>query len=145
MPLVGGGGSPNVSGGANPSGTGSGLNYIGNHVYAYSGTFASTNSATTMLNFTTGNQYIRGNMTCNAAIDFDTGNIDSGVSSGFRIKLDGQIIALLKTDSGSEDMPSNSIQEMLIPPHSIVTVERIASGTNSSFLNSVTFTGRVYA
>ena len=36
MPLVGGGGSPNVTG-ANPAGTGGGLNYIGNHCYAFRG------------------------------------------------------------------------------------------------------------
>ena len=143
MALVGGGGAPNVAGG-NPAGVGSSLNYIGNHVYAYSGTFPSTDSATIMLNFTTGSQYIKGNMNLNSAIDFTAVNIDSGVASGFRIKLDGQVVALLKTESAAEDMPSNSILEMIIPPQSTVTVERIASGTNTSFLNTVSFVGEVY-
>ena len=34
MALVGGGGSPNVAGGANPAGVGSGLNYVGEFCYA---------------------------------------------------------------------------------------------------------------
>ena len=36
MALIGGGGAGNVAGG-NPSGTGTSLNYIGDHCYAYSG------------------------------------------------------------------------------------------------------------
>ena len=52
MPLVGGGGAGNVSGG-NPSGTGT-LNFIGDHAYAYSGAItdgASGGANTTVLKF----------------------------------------------------------------------------------------------
>ena len=47
MALVGGGGAPNVAG-SNPAGTGSNLNYIGNHVYLYSGEVNVDNSETTL-------------------------------------------------------------------------------------------------
>ena len=143
MARVGGGGVGNVAG-ANPSGTGSSLNYIGNHAYAYSGTFPSTAAAVTMLQFTTGSEYIKGQLVCNAAIDFSTGNIDSGVSSGFQVSIDGQVVSIMKTDSGAEDMPSNTIQELILAPFTTVKVERIASGGNATFLNTATFTGRIY-
>ena len=130
MALVGGGGVGNVAG-ANPSGTGSSLNYIGNHAYAYSGTFPSTAAAVTMLQFTTGSEYF-------------TGNIDSGLSSGFQVSIDGQVVSIMKTDSGAEDMPSNTIQELILAPFTTVKVERIASGGNATFLNTATFTGRIY-
>ena len=120
------------------------LNYIGNHVYAYSGTFPSLNSSTTMLEFTTGSEYIKGQLVCNAAIDYSTGNIDSGVISGFKVSIDGQVVSIMKTDSGSEDMPSNTIQELILAPFTTVKVERIASGSNVGFLNTATFTGRIY-
>ena len=59
MPLVGGGGAGNIAGG-NPAGTGTSLNYIGNHAYAYSGNFSSTGTDdTTYLEFDLAlNQYI---------------------------------------------------------------------------------------
>ena len=95
-------------------------------------------------NFTTGSEYIKGQLVCNAAIDFSTGNIDSGVVTGFRVSIDDQVVSLVKTDSGAEDMPSNTVQELILAPYTTVKVERIASGSNSSFLNTVTFTGRIY-
>ena len=62
MALVGGGGAPNVAG-SNPTGTGTGLNYIGDHAYAYSGEVDNNgSSATTALKFTTGNEYVLGQM-----------------------------------------------------------------------------------
>ena len=130
---------------SNPVGVGASLNYLGDRVYAYSGTFASLNSATTMLEFTTGSESIKGQLVCNAAIDFSTGNIDSGVTTGFKVSIDGQVVSLMKTDSGAEDMPSNSVQELILAPFTTVKVERIASGGNATFLNTATFTGRIYA
>ena len=41
MALRGGGGAGNVAGG-NPSGIGTSLNYVGDHVYAFSGSHNST-------------------------------------------------------------------------------------------------------
>ncbi len=137
-----GGGNP--VGGTNPSGTGTSLNYIGNHVYAYSGTFPSLNSATTMLEFTTGSEYIKGELVCNSAIDFSTGNVDSGVITAFQVTINGQVASLMKTDSGAEDMPSSTTQELILAPFTTVKVERIASGGNATFLNTATFTGRIY-
>jgi hypothetical protein len=141
MTLVGGGGA-GYTAGSNPAGTGTTLNYIGDHVYAYSGTFQSTNASQTMLDFSTGSEYIVGNLTLNAAIDF--AQTDAGVGSAFRISINGEVISLIKTESGAEDMPTNSIQELILAPFTDVKVEVIASGNNTSFLNTINFVGRVY-
>ena len=143
MALVGGGGAGNIAG-SNPAGTGTTLNYIGDHVYAYSGTFSSTNASQTMLEFSTGSEYIVGTLTVNGAIDFSSANIDAGVASGFRISINGEVISLLKTDSGAEDMPTNSMQELVLAPFTDVKVEIIAAGNNLSFLNTTSFVGRIY-
>ena len=52
----GGGGGPISS--SNPAGTGTGINYIGNHAYAYSGVFSASTTESNMLKFSTGNAYI---------------------------------------------------------------------------------------
>ena len=62
MALVGGGGS-GFSNTVNPTGTGAGLNYIGNHAYAFSGFSSFDNNATTLLQFSTGNEYIQFDLT----------------------------------------------------------------------------------
>ena len=54
------------------------------------------------------------------------------------------MISQLKTDSAAEDMPSNSIQELVLAPFTDVKVELIAGGTNTGFLNTTTFVGRIY-
>ena len=59
MALVGGGGAPNVAG-SNPAGTSTSLNYVGKHAYAYSGDVSVSGSLTTMLEFTTAEQYVVG-------------------------------------------------------------------------------------
>ena len=61
MALVGGGGAPNVAG-SNPAGTGTGLNYVGDHAYVSSGLIDSgTTTETTMVEFTTASEsYIVG-------------------------------------------------------------------------------------
>ena len=57
MPLVGGGGAPNVAG-SNPAGTGTSINYVGDFVYGYSGSMTVDDTETTMLEFTTGSELI---------------------------------------------------------------------------------------
>ena len=53
-------GAGNPVGGSNPAGTGTGLNYIGNHAYGYSGIVnsASQDENVTLMSFTTGSHYV---------------------------------------------------------------------------------------
>lgn len=146
MVLIGGGGSGaggagNVVGG-NPAGTGSVLNYIGDHVYAYSGTLSASTSAQTLLEFTTGNQYIVGHITTNGAIQFSS---TGGVKSAFQISVNGEVIALTQIDNQTDHSPAPPTLRVVLPPDTTVKVEVTSDDTNVSVFSSAMFTGRVYA
>ena len=66
-----GGGNP-VSG-ANPSGTGTILNYIGKHAYAYSGNVSVDGNHTTMVKMSTQNSYVVGTLQVGSS---ESGNDD---------------------------------------------------------------------
>ena len=140
MPLVGGGGAPNVSGGANPSGTGSGLNYVGNHVYAMSGTVAADDNNRTLLDFTTGgSSYI--------VAELQIGS-DSGSGDDFRYSVLFNNLSIMeiyaqRTDQG---FPNFGIPfRFIIPAETRVTIKanNITTGTNRD--TYATLVGRVYA
>jgi hypothetical protein len=140
MPLIGGGGSPNVSGGGNPAGTGTSITYIGDHAYAYSGTIAVGSGNTTMLDFTTAaNTYIM------AEVEFH-GDI-SGVGNAetvFLIKMDGQDISKTEWNATVDHTLMDTPTRLLLPPATRVQVQMAqASGGDINF--QATMTGRVYA
>ena len=116
MPLVGGGGAPNIAG-SNPSGIGSTLNIVGDHVYANSGAITVTSgSYTTGLDFTnpTGNQYVVAELYVNSA---DSTSADIF----YKVEMDGQTInnqILKEAQSNHHNFPF----VFLIPPHSKVTI-----------------------
>jgi hypothetical protein len=138
MALIGGGGAGNVAGGANPSGTGSSLNYIGNHAYANSGVIAdaaSGSAATTMLNFTTGASYFVGHLNFT---DAHVANDNMFMS----VTLDGQIIVDLAYRSGSAGADNLSTYSLLIPPFSKIEIKY---GSSANANATVWLTGEVYA
>jgi len=141
MPLVGGGGAGNTAG-SNPAGTGSVLNYVGNHVYAYSGTFSATTSAQTTLEFTTGPEYIVGQMVTNGAILFSNAG---GLKSAFQISLNGEIVALTQIDNQTDHSPGPPTIPLILPPFTKVKVEVDSDDNNASVFSTTMFTGRVYA
>jgi len=129
-----GGGAGNTAG-SNPSGTGSSINYIGNHAYAYSGKVASSGTAFNLLDFTTGSSYILAELTCFYAVQ------GAGSDMQFTVKLNGEIIGQFNlTDS-------NDVTEFpvpfLIPSYSHFEVEQdnLASSTEPVAASIV---GRVY-
>jgi len=140
MALVGGGGAGYTAGG-NPAGTGTTLNYIGDHVYAYSGTFGSLNSSQTMLDFTTGSSVVVGRVHCNGAVNVAA--VDAGLVDSFTVTMDGQTIALLKTETGSERQWAAWV-DIVIPPFTHVTVTTIAAASNATYLVTALITGRIY-
>ena len=141
MPLIGGGGAGNTAGG-NPSGTGTSLNYIGNHVYGYSGAIAldgTTNDNTYML-FTTGPQYIVGTVQFN--------NLDEGAGTDdmvCKIFFDNQIVQSYSVGSSNiYTSPDNTIP-VLIPPFTTVKITIKDLTQASTIENIVSLVGRVYA
>ena len=132
-----GGGNP--VGGANPTGTGSSINYIGNHAYAYSGEITSGSGTTqTMLNFTTAsNSYIVG------TIQFGFGGNRLNDDERVELLIDGQITASMVFNNNYERAELNDFQ-VIIPPESNVLV-RIVKVSGSADVPSFSwFQGRVY-
>jgi len=119
------------------------LNYIGNHVYAYSGTFGSLDSSQVMLSFQTANVYIKGTFTFNAPIRLTVAS--AGGAAVYQIKLNDVVVALGKADSRDlrvDAMPP--VRELIIPP--LTTVELIGrcEEDNANELITATFVGRIY-
>jgi len=132
-----GGGNP--VGGANPAGTGAILNYIGKHAYAYSGEVSNNGSSTsTALIFTTGNEYIMGQM--HFIYFTESGTADAA----YTIKINSESVYALSLNGNINDSNRPDV-EVLLPPQSKieVLVQRI-SGSGTLNLGA-SFTGRVYA
>ena len=128
----------NPTGGSNPSGTGTILNYIGDHAYAYSGYVSFTGIATTMVIMQTQNSYVVGTI--------QVGSSESGND-------DIELILLLNSENiivqSFSNTFSTSIQgynelEVLIPPFSTMELTlKVAGGTAPTVCQAM-FQGRVY-
>ena len=134
-------GGSNTVGGSNPAGTGSSINFIGNHVYAYSGVIGSTGSTANLLDFTTGSEYIYVK-TCLFAIASDT---SSGVDYRFEVLINSEIISKqFLTNPHSGRMPSDSDNMyLIIPPFSRFQARAASSSGDKDY--TVTVVGRVYS
>ncbi len=124
-------------GAANPAGTGTSINFIGKHAYAYNYNSAAS-GVFTALDFNTGNEYIVG---------FVSAGQDNKVGSEheFRIKINGEIIFESKNDNGVQVTaysPFTSPINVLLPANSHIQIEVEVSATTPV---AVTFTGEVYA
>ena len=124
--------------GSNPSGTGSSINYIGNHAYAHSGVVGVNNVENTLLKFSTGNQYIR------AIIQFNGGAAGGGDNYTYRVKYNSQIVQEYVTNSNTDDAPNQKLN-LIIPPFTNVECTAVNSTDDSSNDQIVSLSGRVYA
>jgi len=135
MALVGGGGAGNIAG-SNPSGTGTSLNYIGDHAYALSGKIAVDNNETTLLQFSTGNQYIVATVTFAYA---------SNSSDDFRymISVDSQIVDEYHVNGGG-NAPDRNSRSILLPPFAVIKMSSQAVGHSTARDQTCMVVGRVY-
>jgi hypothetical protein len=137
MASGGGGSGGGPIGVANPAGTGSSINYIGNHAYAYSGDIAVGNSLTTMLDFTTASgSYWVGDFRIE-------GSFDDVAGSTIQVKviMDGQTILFPKT---TEDRYGDRPEiRLLIPPQTRVQVQA-TQNTGGDLNFQAMLVGRVY-
>jgi len=118
------------------------LELVGDHCYAISGTFEAATATQTMISFKSGNYYADVIFQCNGFIN--TNNITAGTMGAFVIKMNGQIVSLLKVTGSAETAPYNMNQNMIIAPYTEVTVECIATGDASTDLATATIVGRIY-
>ena len=136
MPL-GGGGAGNIAGGANPAGTGTGINYVGDHAYGNNYNSAQASGTFNALDFSTGNEYIVG--TISAGQDNKPGS-----EHEFRLKINGQVVFECKNDNGTQVTaysPFTAPLNVLLPSNSHIQVEIDVNATTPV---SVIFVGEVY-
>ena len=122
--------------------TGKGIRYIGQHCFAMMTPLAASTSSETQLSFTVGAGYIVGRFTMNGSAD--PTSTDAGNITVWTVKFNGQAVAVLKTESATEDMPTTVYNEVIIPPFTLVEVTSQSNGNSPGRLISALFTGRVY-
>ena len=138
MALVGGGGAGNIAG-RNPSGTSSNVNYIGNHIYGYSGSVDVNGDETTMLEFGTGQQYIICKIQFNY-IQHDSDNIL------YKIYINDEIVQAVETDRANvSHLLPGDVFHILIAGESRVKLTAQNTSGSSNRPQIVSLTGRVYA
>ena len=129
-----GGGNP--VGGSNPAGTGSVLNYVGEHAYAYSGAITCDNNETTLIDAATGNNYI--------VAKFQPSVIaDTSDNMQFNLKIDGQLITRIQITSSTATTPYEEV-EIIIAPNTRLEVTCLNQSDTSANDCAAMLTGRVY-
>ena len=129
-----GGGNPVSS--SNPAGTGTSVNYVGNHAYGYSGTVQANSTDAIALKFETSNAYIIGKISITA----DNDTLGTNFLK-FTVNIDGQPVmqSRERRDLGAiQDYPI----PILIPPNAKIEMKFPANGTDADI--SWLFVGRVY-
>ena len=135
-------GAGNPVSGSNPAGTGTNLNYIGQHAYAYSGTVSlPANSLTTMLKFNTGNNsYIVGTFQLEG--DFTQVGNDS---VRYQLLIDSQVIFDTDYSPANDAQYADAPTPILLPSNSQIEIKATHSqgGVDIDFQAMVV--GRAYA
>jgi len=121
---------------------GKGLTVIGDHCYAYSGTFGLTQDSQTMLEFNTGKRYIIFDTYFTGPTSYSDPN--SGREANFQISINGIVIAFAHTDTSEAYIQESARLRFLVPPLSLVKIEMDGNDTTGSYLSSVLMTGDVY-
>jgi len=134
-----GGGNP--VGGANPSGTSSNLQYIGDHVFVTSGSVSVPTAETALIDSTTaGNSYILADIQL-ACLDKVSDDFD------LKIKINGEVVYGLQIDNTGyqQFLYGMSPIQLVIPPQSRieVTLTNISQDVGREWF--CILTGRVYA
>lgn len=144
MALIAGAGNP--TGGSNPAGTGTTLNYIGDFAYAYSGKLAADSGTPyTVLKFTTGSGIVRAECQLNAPVDDDDGGASGIAGATADIQFNNQTVALLAVSGVTADRhKALAVQDLIIPPFTEVEVIVTAGATAADKFSTTTIVGRVY-
>ena len=133
------GGGPPVGSWAGASGTGTGLNYVGDHAFAYSGAISVDDNETVILGpFATGREYVVGHIQLNIVQDTPDDYF-------YRIKINSELVTGYLSIGAQQGTDANNALQVLIAPYS--TVEITAQNVSDDSSNSIVATviGRVYA
>ena len=136
MALIGGGGAGNVAGGANPSGTGSNINFIGrsriddrNYWSGYSGLVLVESNVKTQFDFVAPNV-----ATIATYVFTNTGIAGSNQYVGYVVEIDGQTVidARFFNSAGGINVTDLDVPITIsIPAEAIVTISGQASDSEN--------------
>jgi len=124
--------------------TGLGLKYVGEHAFAYSGSYAASNSAQTALDFTSGMGYIVAKIELFGGTQFaEPGN---GAQTTGQVAFNGDVITVMKSvvKYPSDGGQTGDKCRVIIPPLTRVVVQIDSNEDNANELCHVVLTGRVY-
>jgi hypothetical protein len=105
------------------TGSGKGIQYIGNHVYGYSGEVLCNDNLTTLLDLTTSKDYIL------AKFQFGVKH-DTNANLSFQIKFNGIMVAGYMITGGVTDAQMSNYIPLIIPP--LTHVETLGQNTYDS-------------
>ena len=121
----------------NTASVGKGLNYIGNHCYAFSGAVSVNQTETVLQDFDTGANYL-------AVRWFPTLLADTNVNYKWIVKIDDQAIMNLSVDQQYGNMHGQYV-DFVFPPFSRIVISgRNIEDTSSNNIGSV-ISGRAYS
>jgi|TARA_Y100000296_G_C5115038_1_gene227269 hypothetical protein len=123
---------------SNPVGVGSGINYIGDFAYAYSGLKTFTGSGE-LLSFDTGTHLI------DAIIKFESAaSVQTGIDYDFIVEINGETVSkeyLSLPYAGRQ--PSDTVNlYLLLPPFS--SIKMLANASSGAHSYTVTLRGRIH-
>ena len=129
---------------ASVAATGLGIRYIGEHAYAYSGSYEASNTSATVLDFTTGSGYIVGKVELFGGTQFASPG--EGAQTTGQVAFNGEVITVMKSvvKYPSDGGQTGDKCRVIIPPLTRVVVQIDSNEDNANELCHVILTGRVY-
>ena len=123
---------------ASVASTGTGIRYIGDYAYAYSGVISVVDgNETELLGFTTGSGVIVAEY-----VFYYAG--DSPYNAMYKVKMNGEIVGqYIVGDADSYTNPAGSLP-LIIPPRTLCSFTADQITSTSTFTQAVSLTGRVY-
>ena len=116
--------------------TGKGIRYVGNHVWAHSGSISVTNATTTMLSFhTSATSYILAKITIGS-------KAGHGDNMDFSFEFNGEQV--YSAYEALVSMPTQRPLNILIPPDTFVEIKASNKGSTTGRLMECVIVGRVY-
>jgi len=138
------GGPPPIGEGNLFTGVSKSLEFIGNHVYGYSGSLESTTTTQVAIDYNNGSKYLVLDVQFCGAVKYDVPG--DGAIGCCKIQIGGGTVALMKAHSrsSSDQVLNITTTRVILPPYANLKVEVISAEDTAEELVEVLVTGRVY-
>jgi len=122
-------------------GTGLDLNYVGDFVFAYSGTFPASTSEQTIMDAVSPGHLIIGEFQYNQPTAPDSPQNDE--TSAVQIKFNGVTISIMRVVEGT-GYGAFATQKVIIPPYTKIVATCESTDNQAAMLSTLTFVGKRY-